>query len=173
MRAIAVAIVNTFNLPPYGRKLSMAGAWALRAAARWEVHRHRTQSRKLSRTMVAIGARRLRTVGHSMKRGPEKATDDASRVARQPVAPSAAEYFRAVVQVRSMGQVVKTRDGNAIQNQYLSIMNPQALLIVRFGAEMSFCLAARASPAPPPGLQRRAAPRWGDELARVHRAPTS
>ena len=29
------------------------------------------------------------------------------------------EYARAVVQVRSMGQVVKTKDGNAIQNPYL------------------------------------------------------
>ena len=69
-----------------------------------------------------------------------------------------------------MGQVVKTRDGNAIQNQYLSIMNPQALLMVRFGAEMSFCLAATASLG---SAARPSATGGGDELARVHRAPTS
>ena len=44
-----------------------------------------------------------------------------------------------------MGQVVKTRDGNAIQNPFLSIMNRQASLMVRFGAELGFSPAARAS----------------------------
>lgn len=55
------------------------------------------------------------------------------------------EYARAVVQVRSMGQVVKTKDGNAIQNPFLGIMNRQALLMAKFGAELGFSPAARAS----------------------------
>jgi P27 family predicted phage terminase small subunit len=55
------------------------------------------------------------------------------------------EYERAVIQVRSMGQVVKTRDGNAIQNPYLSIMNRQAVLMNRLGAELGFRPSARAS----------------------------
>ena len=55
------------------------------------------------------------------------------------------EYQRAVLEVRKIGQVVKTRDGNAIQNPYLGIMNRQALLICRFGAELGFSPAARAS----------------------------
>jgi P27 family predicted phage terminase small subunit len=55
------------------------------------------------------------------------------------------EYQRAVLEVRKIGQVVKTRDGNAIQNPYLGIMNRQALLISRFGAELGFSPAARAS----------------------------
>lgn len=55
------------------------------------------------------------------------------------------EYAKAVREVRVLGQVVKTKDGNAIQNPYLSIMNRQAMLISRFGAEMGFSPAARAS----------------------------
>jgi P27 family predicted phage terminase small subunit len=55
------------------------------------------------------------------------------------------EYARAVQEVRALGQVVKTKDGNAIQNPYLSIMNKQALLMSRFGSEMGFSPAARAS----------------------------
>lgn len=55
------------------------------------------------------------------------------------------EYARAVVQVRSMGQVVKTKDGNAIQNPFLGIMNRQALLMKTFGSELGFSPAARAS----------------------------
>lgn len=55
------------------------------------------------------------------------------------------EYARAVVQVRTMGQVVKTKDGNAIQNPFLSIMNRQALLMAKFGAELGFSPSARAS----------------------------
>jgi P27 family predicted phage terminase small subunit len=55
------------------------------------------------------------------------------------------EYARAVAEVRSLGQVVKTKDGNAIQNPYLSIMNRQALLMARFGSELGFSPAARAS----------------------------
>lgn len=55
------------------------------------------------------------------------------------------EYERALVQVRSMGQVVKTKDGNAIQNPFLGIMNRQALLMAKFGSELGFSPAARAS----------------------------
>jgi P27 family predicted phage terminase small subunit len=65
------------------------------------------------------------------------------------------EYRRAVVQVRAMGQVVKTgvvtdkdgntSGGNVIQNPFLGIMNRQALLLNRFGAECGFSPAARAS----------------------------
>ena len=39
------------------------------------------------------------------------------------------EYARAVVEVRAIGQVVKTTDGNAIQNPFLGIINRQALLM--------------------------------------------
>lgn len=55
------------------------------------------------------------------------------------------EYQKAVLSVRSMGQVVKTRDGNAIQNPFLGIMNRQALLMKTFGSELGFSPAARAS----------------------------
>jgi P27 family predicted phage terminase small subunit len=55
------------------------------------------------------------------------------------------EYAKAVVEVRKLGQVVKTKDGNAIQNPYLSIMNRQAMIINRLGAEMGFSPASRAS----------------------------
>ena len=49
---------------------------------------------------------------------------------------------RAVLEVRKMGQVVKTRDGNAVQNPFLGIMNRQALLMAKFGSELSFSPAA-------------------------------
>ncbi len=55
------------------------------------------------------------------------------------------EYARAVVEVRAIGQVVKTTDGNAIQNPFLGIMNRQALLMSKFGAELGLSPAARAS----------------------------
>lgn len=55
------------------------------------------------------------------------------------------EYRRAVAQVRSMGQVVKTKDGNAIQNPFLGIMNRQSLLMAKYGSELGFSPAARAS----------------------------
>ena len=53
------------------------------------------------------------------------------------------EYERAVREVRKIGQVVKTKDRNAIQSPFLGIMNRQALLISRFGAELGFSPAAR------------------------------
>jgi P27 family predicted phage terminase small subunit len=55
------------------------------------------------------------------------------------------EYARAVVEVRKIGQVVKTKDGNAIQNPFLGIMNRQATLMVKLGSELGFSPAARAS----------------------------
>lgn len=55
------------------------------------------------------------------------------------------EYARAVEQVRSMGQVVKTKDGNAIQNPFMGIMNRQAMVMLKAGSEMGFSPAARAS----------------------------
>jgi P27 family predicted phage terminase small subunit len=55
------------------------------------------------------------------------------------------EYQRAVLEVRKIGQVVKTKEGNAIQNPYLGIMNRQAVLMHRIGSELGFSPAARAS----------------------------
>lgn len=55
------------------------------------------------------------------------------------------EYQRAVLEVRAGGQVVETKNGNAIQNPYLGIMNRQALLMKTFGSELGFSPAARAS----------------------------
>jgi P27 family predicted phage terminase small subunit len=55
------------------------------------------------------------------------------------------EHARAVLEVRKLGQVVKTKDGNAIQNPFLPIVNRQALIMMRAGAEMGFSPASRAS----------------------------
>jgi len=65
------------------------------------------------------------------------------------------EYRKAVLEVRKIGQVVKTKDGNAIQNPFLGIMNRQAVLMNRLGAELGFSPAARAS-------LGSAAPAFGD-----------
>lgn len=53
------------------------------------------------------------------------------------------EWAKALIEVRKLGQVVKTKDGNAIQNPYLPIVNKQALIMMRAGAEMGFSPAAR------------------------------
>ena len=58
---------------------------------------------------------------------------------------AAVEYARAVTEVRKLGQVVKTKEGNAIQNPFLPIMNRQFLIMLRAGAELGFSPAARAS----------------------------
>lgn len=58
---------------------------------------------------------------------------------------AAVEYTRAIKEVRTLGQVVKTKDGNAIQNPFLPIVNRQALIMMRAGAEMGFSPASRAS----------------------------
>jgi P27 family predicted phage terminase small subunit len=58
---------------------------------------------------------------------------------------AAVEHARAAQEVRKLGQVVKTKDGNAIQNPFLPIVNRQALIMMRAGAEMGFSPAARAS----------------------------
>ena len=55
------------------------------------------------------------------------------------------EHARAAQEVRKLGQVVKTKDGNAIQNPFLPIVNRQALIMMRAGAEMGFSPASRAS----------------------------
>jgi len=55
------------------------------------------------------------------------------------------EHARARAEVRKLGQVVKTKDGNAIQNPYLPIVNKQALLMLRVAAEIGFSPASRAA----------------------------
>jgi P27 family predicted phage terminase small subunit len=55
------------------------------------------------------------------------------------------EHARAAQEVRNLGQVVKTKDGNAIQKPYLPIVNRQALIMLKAGSEMGFSPAARAS----------------------------
>jgi P27 family predicted phage terminase small subunit len=55
------------------------------------------------------------------------------------------EHAKAVQEVRALGQVVKTKDGNAIQNPFLPVVNRQAMIMLRAGAEMGFSPAARAS----------------------------
>jgi P27 family predicted phage terminase small subunit len=63
------------------------------------------------------------------------------------------EHARATQEVRKLGQVVKTREGDAIQNPFLPIVNRQALIMMRAGAEMGFSPAARSSLG-----------RWGEPL---------
>ena len=55
------------------------------------------------------------------------------------------EYAKAIVEVRKLGQVVKTKDGNLIQNPYLPIVNKQAMIMLRAGSEMGFSPSSRAS----------------------------
>lgn len=54
------------------------------------------------------------------------------------------EHARAALEVRSHGQVVKTKEGNAIQNPYMGVMNRQAIIMMRAAAELGFSPAARA-----------------------------
>ncbi|GEP62096.1 P27 family phage terminase small subunit [Reyranella soli] len=58
---------------------------------------------------------------------------------------AAGEHARASQEVRKLGQVVKTRDGNSVQNPYLPIVNRQATIMLRAGAEMGFSPASRAA----------------------------
>jgi P27 family predicted phage terminase small subunit len=58
---------------------------------------------------------------------------------------AAVEHARAVIEVRKLGQVVKTKDGNAIQNPFLPIVNKQALIMLKAGSEMGFSPASRAA----------------------------
>ena len=58
---------------------------------------------------------------------------------------AAIEHARAVQEVRRVGQVVKTKEGNAIQNPFVGVMNRQALMMLRAGAEMGFSPASRAA----------------------------
>ena len=55
------------------------------------------------------------------------------------------EHARAAREVRKLGQIVKTKDGNAIQNPYLPVVNRQALIMIRAAGEMGFTPASRAS----------------------------
>ncbi len=55
------------------------------------------------------------------------------------------EYRRAVVEVQKGGQVVETKQGNAIVNPYLGIQNRQADLVRKFGGELGLSPASRAA----------------------------
>jgi P27 family predicted phage terminase small subunit len=55
------------------------------------------------------------------------------------------EHARAAQEVRKLGQIVKTKEGNAIQNPFLPVVNRQALIMMRAGGEMGFSPASRAS----------------------------
>lgn len=55
------------------------------------------------------------------------------------------EHAKAAQEVRRLGQVVKTKDGNAIQNPFVGVMNRQALIMLKAGSEMGFSPSARAS----------------------------
>jgi P27 family predicted phage terminase small subunit len=58
---------------------------------------------------------------------------------------AAVEHARAVLEVRKLGQVVQTKDGNAIQNPFLPIVNKQAMIMLKTGSEMGFSPASRAA----------------------------
>ena len=58
---------------------------------------------------------------------------------------AAVEHARAVIEVRRLGQVVRNRDGNAIQSPFLSIMTRQALVMLRAAAELGFTPSSRAA----------------------------
>lgn len=55
------------------------------------------------------------------------------------------EYQRATLEVRRLGQVIKTRDGNAVQSPFVGVMNRQALLLMRCAGELGFSPAARTA----------------------------
>jgi len=54
------------------------------------------------------------------------------------------EFARAVIEVRRDGQVVKAKNGAAVMNPFLGIVNKQASLIARFGSQLGFSPASRA-----------------------------
>lgn len=55
------------------------------------------------------------------------------------------EYARAVVKVRKSSQTTVTKHGNEIVAPHLGIMNRQALLMNKFGAELGLSPTSRAS----------------------------
>lgn len=55
------------------------------------------------------------------------------------------EHAKAAAEVRKTGQVVQTKAGNVIINPYVSVMNRQALIMLKAGGEMGFSPSARAS----------------------------
>ena len=54
------------------------------------------------------------------------------------------KHANAAAKVGQLGDVVTTKDGNIIQNPYLSILNRQALIMIRVVSELGFSPAARA-----------------------------
>jgi phage terminase small subunit len=45
----------------------------------------------------------------------------------------------------AQGQVVKAKDGNAVNNPYLGIVNRQAFIMIRTAGELGFTPSARPS----------------------------
>jgi P27 family predicted phage terminase small subunit len=69
-------------------------------------------------------------------------------------------HAKAVQEVTRAGLIVKTKDGNLIQNPFLPIVNKQAMIMLRSGSEMGFSPSSRASigatrGAPVPGAGAR------------------
>lgn len=52
-------------------------------------------------------------------------------------------YREASLRVAETGTVIKTENGNPIQNPYLSIMNKQAAIMLKVASELGFSPAAR------------------------------
>jgi P27 family predicted phage terminase small subunit len=55
------------------------------------------------------------------------------------------ENARAAVEARRLGQVVKTKDGNVVNNPHLGIVNRQAFIMIRAAGELGFTPSPRAS----------------------------
>lgn len=58
---------------------------------------------------------------------------------------AAVEHARATLEVRKLGQVVKTKDGFPVVNPYLGIVNRQALILLRCCGELGFSPASRTA----------------------------
>jgi P27 family predicted phage terminase small subunit len=58
---------------------------------------------------------------------------------------AAVYHAKAAQEVDRAGLIVKTKDGNLIQNPYLPIVNKQAMIMLRAGSEMGFSPSSRAS----------------------------
>jgi len=55
------------------------------------------------------------------------------------------EHMRAVIALRTEGQIIETTNGNKIQNPLLGVVNRQAMIVMRAAGEMGFTPAARTS----------------------------
>ena len=64
---------------------------------------------------------------------------------------AAAVRAKALSEIDRLGLVVKTKEGNAIQNPFLAIANRQAIILQRLGSEMGFSPSARMALATMPG----------------------